>query len=265
MADLPTSAADDESVLRDSGYATQSLIAGAIGVLLVPVVVGFIPAAIGLHAGVTHIRFRAGSRLRAWLGLALSGVAAIGSAGAMIAWGGVLLSILLQRSAIDQARQWAGLTPAPWILSDTDGGTHDSAALRGRLVYIDVCSPDSPYSPAATAALNAFAARHPEVTALSWCPGCGTPEAKAYRAGTASALPIAAGMQSMGEPLSLIPATPTLVVIDEAGALRLVHPGTYTEAELVALMTAPTPAPKGVLGRPRMEGSAPAERPGDGR
>lgn len=251
MADLSAAAADDDSVLHQSGYATQSLIAGAIGLLLVPIVIGFIPAAIGLHAGVTHLRFRAGSRVRVWLGLALSGVAAVGSAGAMIAWGGVLLSVLLQRSAIDQARQWAGLTPDAWTLTDTEGGSHASAALRGRLVYIDVCSPESPYSPAATRAMDAFAARHPEITALSWCPGCGERDAADYRAGLAVHLPIAAGPQSMSEPLTLIPATPTLVVIDEAGVIRLVNPGTYTEAELVALMTAPTPAPKGVLGRPR--------------
>ncbi len=240
----------DAALLSEPRYATQSVIAGAIALPLAPLVIGFIPAAIGLHAGLTHQRYRRGHRLRMALGLLLSGLAAILSAGSAVAWGGVLLGILLQRSAIDQARQWAGITPDPWQIVDLDGTTRTSESLRGRILLIDVTSPHSRYAPAATEAIGAFAAKHPEIVAFSWCPDCSEEEARAYRTTTASLLPIAIGTTGMTEPLTLIPATPSLVVIDERGAIRLIAPGIFGDAELAAALKAPTPEPRGLLGVP---------------
>jgi hypothetical protein len=240
----------DAQLLNEPRYATQSVIAGAIALPLAPLVVGFIPAAIGLHAGLTHQRYRRGHRLRMALGLFLSGLAAILSAGSAIAWGGILLGILLQRSAIEQARQWAGITPEPWSVVDLDGTNRTSAALLGRIVLIDVTSPHSPYAPAATEAIGSFARKHPEIVAFSWCPACTEEEARAYRATSGSPLPIAIGIAGMTEPLTLIPAMPSLVVLDERGAIRLIAPGIFGEAELAAALTAPTPEPRGLLGVP---------------
>lgn len=253
----PDASSIDDSVLDQTTYATQSVVAGAIGLLLAPIVVGFVAAAIGLHAGVTHLRFRRGARLRVGLGLGLSGLATLLAAGSAIGWGGALLSILLQKSAIEQARQWAGRTPAAWQVVDVDGATHDGTTLRGRLVFIDVASPRSPFSPSASRTLAAFAAVHPEVTAFSWCPDCTAEEARAYRDAHTAAFAMVAGVQGMGEPFTLIPATPSLIVLDEAGVIRLITPGTYTDAELTAVMTAPTPRSRDVLGRPVGESPEP--------
>jgi hypothetical protein len=258
MSDLPLDELDprDAELLSEPRYATQSVIAGAIALPLAPLVIGFIPAAIGLHAGITHQRYRRGHRLRMVLGLCLSGLAAILSAGSAVAWGGILLGILLQRSAIDQARQWAGITPDAWRLVDIDGTERTSESLHGRIVLIDVTSPRSRYAPSATEAISLFAAKHEEIVAFSWCPSCTEEEARRYRTDSRSLLPIAIGTAGMTEPLTLIPAAPTLVVIDERGAIRLVAPGIFGEAELAAALTAKTPEPRGLLGQP----SSPKER-----
>ncbi|MBL9118942.1 MAG: hypothetical protein JNL80_03385 [Phycisphaerae bacterium] len=247
----------DELVLHDSRFAKQCLIAGAIGVLLAPFVIGFIPSAYGLHAGASHLRFRIGSRPVAITGLVLSGLGALISALASVAWGAALLSVLLQRSAIDQARQWAGVTPAAWSLTDLDGRIHDSAELKGSMVYIDLFSPLSDFSPPATERLGAFAAEHPEIRAISWCPECDSAEGDAYRFSTSSTLPIAVGGQSMPEPFSLMSAKPTIVVIDGEGRIRHVHPGLYTREDLVALLNAKTPEEPTLLG-PRSPAGPPS-------
>lgn len=231
----------DEAVLRETRYAKQSVIAGAIGVLLAPVVVGFIPAAIGLHAGVSHFRFRVGSRVLAGIGVTLSGLAAIGSILTSLLWGAALLGVLLQRSAIDQARQWEGMKPESWTLVDTTGARHESATLAGTLVYIDLCSPQARYSPDATRRMAEFQRAHPEVHAVSWCPECSEADGAEYLATTESTLPLAVGLQAMPEPLSLAGAKPMLFVLDGEGRIRKAHPGLVTVEELVALMTAPTP------------------------
>lgn len=231
----------DEAVLRENRYAKQSVIAGAIGVLLAPVVIGFIPAAIGLHAGISHMRFRVGARVMAAVGLALSGVAAIASILTSLLWGAALLGVLLQRSAIDQARQWEGMKPEAWTLVDTTGTRHESAASQGKLVYIDLCSPQARYSPDATRRIAEFQRAHPNVLALSWCPECSESDGAEYLARTESTLPLAVGLQSMPEPLSLAGAKPMLFVLDGEGRIRKAHPGLVTVEELAALMTAPTP------------------------
>jgi hypothetical protein len=247
--------AADEAILNDPRLARQSAFAGAFGVLLAPLVIGFIPAAIGLHAGLTHLRVRRGARSLAGIGLALSAVGGVTSALASVVWGALLLSILLQRSAIDQAKQWAGVQPAPWTLTDNSGVTYESGALAGRVIFLDICSPASPYSAPATEVLAAFAAKHPEVTALSWCPDCTAEEAASYHASLATKGAIAWGLQSMPEPFSLMSAKPTLAVIGPEGRIRYVHPGLYTAEHLEELLVTPTPEEPTLMGPSRRKRS----------
>lgn len=254
--------ADDERLLHDPRLARQCLLFGAVGLLLAPLVVGFIPSAIGLHAGATHLRVRLGHRGMASIGLGASGLGALVSALSAIVWGAALLSILLQRSAIDQARQWPGTTPPPWQLVDLEGGVHGGdAAGKRAILFLDVCLPASPSSPLATTTLGRFAESRPEIHALSWCPECSEEEGRAYLGSTGSTLPLAVGLQTMPEPFSLMSAKPTLVVLDADGRIRHVHCGTYTLEDLAAVLTEPTPEEPRLIGRPKAPNRTPDPPP----
>ncbi len=252
---------EDRTALRDPGMARTSVVAGVFGIVLAPLVIGFIPAAIGLHAGFSHIRHREGARWLARVGVALSVSGAIFSASAAIVWGSVLLAVLLQRSAIDQARQWEGTSAAAWSLTDLEGVAHTSGDLAGRIVLLDCFAPESPYCLSATTALATFAERHPEVAVFSW--GSEVDAAEAKRFGTSAGVthPIAIGPQSMPEPFSQVTARPTLFVIDGKGTIRSVLLGTYGSEDLGKLVEfAKTPmTPKPVTSRAAGAGFPPRE------
>jgi len=230
--------------MRDSRFARTSLIAGVCAVILAPFVIGGIPAAIGMHAGVSHLRFRAGSRAVAFMGIAFSALGGVLSAAAAIVLASMLMMIRLQPSALEQARSWEGKAAGQWTLTDRSGAAHTSDALRGTIVFLDCFSTKGIHSPSATKALAAFAARTPSVHAISWGSQANEQAAAQFVASTATEHPVAIGEQAMPEPFSQVSAKPTLFVIDGNGVIRTVLLGTYTEADLQLLLkAAATPLP----------------------
>jgi membrane protein implicated in regulation of membrane protease activity len=249
------STADDERAVRDVAYARTSAIAGLAALVLSPVVVGCIPAAIGLHAGVAHLRFRLGNRLLAWFGIAASAVGAIVSAGSAIALGSLLLVVLLQRSALEQARTWEGTTVRSFRFVDRTGTVIDETTTKGRVVLIDCFASTSPWSETATKTLAQFSAKHPDVVVVSWGPLDRPEDARVFlertglvdAAGGAIGHHVAFGPQDVPDPLALAAAKPTLFVLDGERTVRHVLLGTYDEEGLAKLVelakTKPTQTP----------------------
>ncbi|MDZ4829653.1 MAG: hypothetical protein SGJ09_05570 [Phycisphaerae bacterium] len=229
---------DDRATLSSPRMARTSAIAGVASILLAPIVVGFLLAAIGLHSAITHLRFRERSRSLAWFGIVASAVGALASAGAAVLWGSVLMTVLLQRSAIHQAQTWEGTTAGNWSLTDLDGETHTSSAVKGRIVFIDCFAPSSPSSSRTTPALASFAAAHSEIFALSWGPDVDATAALDFASASGVRHAVAVGAQSMPVPFSEIAAKPTLLVIDAEGIIRNVVLGRYDEKDLVKLFDA---------------------------
>jgi hypothetical protein len=216
--------AEDQRTLHDPRLARTALLAGVLAVLLAPIVVGFLAGAVGLHAGVSHLRTRLGHRGLAWAGVAASTLGSMLALGAALLWGATLLGILLSRSAIEQARTWEG-TAAPRFALTTDQGQFDSAG--DGIVLLDVFDPSSPFCEIATRELAKYADRHATVRAVSWAPERTIEEAAAFAARIGATQPIAAGPQAMPEPFSIVSAKPTLFVIDGEGRIRAVLLGTY--------------------------------------
>lgn len=227
----------DEAALRDPRMARTALIAGVASVVTAPAVIGLIPAAIGLQSGLSHLRHRRGARVRAWLGLGLSTLGALGSALAAVAFGSVLMSVLLQRSAVHQAQGWIGGTAEPWTFVGADGTPIASDALVGSTVLVDVFSPHSPMCARTSRTIAAFAAARDDVTVISWSPEA-SPQAMAFARECGATHAVAVGPQEVGFPFDLIAAKPTLIVLDGDGVVRAAVLGAYDERGLESLVAA---------------------------
>ncbi|MBL9148748.1 MAG: hypothetical protein JNM94_08650 [Phycisphaerae bacterium] len=222
----PEWALDDERRLRDPRMAKTALIAGIASVVLAPVVVGALPGAIGLHSGRTHLRTRLGSRGLAWTGIVLSALGTLLAAASAVTFGMILMLVLLQRSAIEQARGWVGTHPEPWSIVATDGTTFSPETTRGSIVLIDIFAPQAPVCRETSTFFAAFAAAHPELKTLSWAPEGGA-ESEAFARDHGAAHPVAIGPHPVGDPFIHVAAKPTLLVIDAEGVVRAAVLGRY--------------------------------------
>ena len=231
------STSSDAAALHDPHLARVSAIAGIASIALAPIVLGLFSAALGLHGARTHLRFREGSRGLAWFGAISSALGAILSASAALVWGSVLMTVLLQRSAVHQAQGWEGTSAGTWSLRDVNGVEHQSATLAGRIIFIDCFAPLPPCD-VTTKALASFAAARTDVVVLSWSADADVTEAQRYARDCGVQHPLIVGAQSMPEPFSLIAAKPTLVVIDADGIIRNVVLGRYDQHDLAKLLDA---------------------------
>lgn len=229
---------DAEQDDRDPRLARVGLIAGLVSLPLAPLVVGLLPAAIALHASLSHLRFRQGHRMLAGSGAALGFAGALLSTASALVWGALLLGVLLSRSAVRQARGWENLPIGEFRFTTIDGTTIAPDDLRGDVALIDVFSVASPHCRVSLTALRDFARRDPSVRILSWAPDDGAAEVDAFLAPIGTTHAIAIGGQRVDEPLSLVSAKPTLFVIDAKGVVRHVLLGTYDVAGLERLVEA---------------------------
>ena len=234
----------DQATLHDPRLARASLVAGLIALPLAVVVVGFIPAAIGLHAALSHLRFRLGSRPLAYAGLVTSGLAAALAALGAVTWGAILLTVLLTRSALEQARNLEGHPIGQWSVVDVNGAAHASGEFAGRIHLIEVTVPGAPFCDTTMRVLGRFAANHPEVAVLSWSPDADEASMRSFAAANGANHLLAVGRPDQAGPLAGLAAKPGLFVVDAEGMVRHVILGPYDDEGLAKLVAeAAQPAP----------------------
>jgi hypothetical protein len=220
----------------DPRLARAGLVAGLASLPLAPFVVGLVPAAIGLHASVGHLRFREGYRITAWTGFVASAVGALAAAFSALVWGAFLMGVLLSRSAVREARTWEGLPLGEVRFATIDGATISTDDLRGGVALIDVFAVASPHCRSTLTTLRDFAKEAPEVRIVSWAPDDDAARVAPFLASLGVEHPVAIGAQRVDEPLSLASAKPTLFVVDGDGVIRRVVLGTYSLEGLRALV-----------------------------
>jgi hypothetical protein len=218
---------------RSSGGRLAALL-GASGLLLSPIAVGAVFAALGLHVGLS--RWRQGLR-GAWvsLGIGLSGLALASSLLAALLWGAQLFGILMGRSAMQEAQKWRGAPlPALELPALLEGGPakvslHPAAPVaRHALVFIDA---EIDFSRDALASVLEAAAGHPDcrVTIVDL-----RVEASRIR----ERLGDFPGVASVGRdaklppPLDSVAAIPTLVVVGLDGRIEVALVGIRPREEL---------------------------------
>jgi hypothetical protein len=229
--------------------ARASLGFGLAGLVLAPLVVGFVPAAIGLRAGLDNLARRGGSRATALVGAAISTLAAAISVAAAITLGMVVMTMLLSRSAARQAEEWAGRRVAGFEIELADGGSLGRAELAGKTLFIEYFSPAAPPSAANLARLEAFAAARPEVVVVGVAPELDPAEALAWARARGATYPIAAGCATWPDPLVTVAPRPALVVVSPSGVIKRAALGPLEEGQLEALLALPEPDGRLIPGR----------------
>lgn len=222
--------------------ARASLGFGLAGLVLSPLIVGFVPAAIGLRAGLDVLVRRGGARATAFLGCTISTVAGLVSIAAAITLGAVVMTMLLARSAARQAEEWSGRRVGSFEIVLADGRSLGREELAGKTLFLDYFSPAAPPCPANAARLEAFARGHPDsVVVVGLAPELDPEEALAWARGQGVTYPIAAGCDEWPDPLATVAARPTLVAIAPNGIITRASLGPIEEGQLEAILALPPP------------------------
>ena len=230
--------------------ARASLGFGVAGLLLSPVLVGFIPAAIGLRAGLDLLGRRGGARAAGIVGTAVSAAGAFVSIAAAIVLGMVVMTMLLSRSAARQAEGWAGRTVTGLEIELAEGGRLGREAMAGKTLFLDYFSPAAPPCAANVARLEAFAAAHPEaVVVVGVAPELDPAAALAWARAKGATYPIAAGCEGWPDPLATAAARPALIVIAPNGTIKRASLGPIEDGQLESLLALPEPANPFLPGR----------------
>lgn len=221
--------------------ARASLGFGLAGLVLSPLIVGFVPAAIGLRAGIDVLLRRGGARAAAIAGCAISAVAGLVSVAAAIALGAIVMTMLLARSAARQAEEWAGRRVTGFEITLAGGGSLGRDELAGRTLFLDYFAPAAPPTAANAARLEAFARMHPEAIVVGVAPEMTAEEALAWARGHGVTYPIAAGCAGWPDPLATVAARPTLIAIAPNGLIKRASLGPLEDGQLEAILALPQP------------------------
>lgn len=208
---------------------------GLIGIVLAPIAIGAIFAALGLHGAIAL--WRRGVRGPAMVGgLAASGLALVGSVLAALLWGALLVSVFLGRSAMQEAQKWRGrslpalVVPALGPDGPMELPLHPAApSVRQALLFV---SAELEFSKEAVRAVAEVAAAHAECRLVivdlradasrvaELAESC---EVRAVVLGRSASLP---------SPLDAVAAVPTLVVVGLDGRIESALVGVRPRAEL---------------------------------
>lgn len=219
--------------------ARASLGFGFAGLVLAPIVVGFIPAAIGLRAGIDNLARRGGARSAALLGTIVSAIAGLIAVAAAIALGMVVMTMLLSRSAARQAEEWAGRRVTAFDIALADGGSLGREELAGKTLFLQYFSPASPPCAGNAARLEAFARSHPDAMVVAVAPELDPGAALDWARGHGVTYPIAAGCSEWPDPLATVAARPTLVTIAPSGVIKRASLGPIEDGQLEVLLALP--------------------------
>jgi hypothetical protein len=221
--------------------ARASLGFGLAGLVLSPLIVGFVPAAIGFRAGLDALARRGGARVTAVAGCVISGVAGLVSIVAAITLGAIVMTMLLARSAARQAEAWAGQRVISFDIALADGGSLGRDELAGKTLFLDYFAPGSPPCAANVARLEAFARGRSNVVVVGVAPELAPEEAARWARDHGATYPIAAGCDEWPEPLATVAARPTLIAITPTGVIKRASLGPLEGGQLEAILALPEP------------------------
>ncbi len=219
-----------------AGTALMALIFSVLGVVMSPLVIGFVPALVGILVAVYYLRHGGPRRRRvAKLGVGLAIVAMVASV-AFAGFFGWTLHHMRQVQTAKQPhlQQWQG-HPAPALtLTTIDGKKIRLADLRGKRVILDFwatwCAPCNAELPDLIRLRKEVPADRLVMIGIS----DESPETlRRFVARKHLNYPIAS-MQNLPEPFSSVFAIPTKFVLDKNGVIQWIHVGRASFSELSA-------------------------------
>ncbi len=212
----------DESWIRNR-FAGGPLILGAIGVLTSPLVIGVLFGALGLQGGLTLWR-RGLRRPIVAIGLGASAVAVLVGVASALLWASLVASVLLGRSAMQEAEGWRGRALATSsIVADSPDGPIEVGfpagprVARVALLFLRV---ELPLSVEALRAVRSSVQRHPDCALIVVDTEAELDRLRAFVARTGSQLPLIGAGGSVPAPLGSVAAVPTLVVVGRDGRIE---------------------------------------------
>jgi len=230
------SAADPERRL-----ARAALLGGALGILLAPILVGLVPATIGLQAGLANLRRRGEGRVTALVGIGLSAIGGVASILAALVLGAILITMLLSRSAARQAAEWEGRRIPGFTVELADGGRLGPDELRGKTILLDFFSPYAPPCPRNIALIEEFVRGRSDAIAIGVAPELAPAEALRFARTHGATYPIAATNDGWPDPLATVAPRPALIVLAPSGVITKVALGPLEDGQVARLAATPEP------------------------
>ncbi len=226
-------------------FAGGPLIFGVIALASSVLILGMIPGALGLRAGI-DLWQRGVRRSVVVAGIVASFAGVVASIMAALLWGALLAGVLLGRDAMRETERWRGEVVQPFVLTATESISGEvfqfavppADAMVERVAIVLAGVGEQPSAEAITTAVQ-VAQRHPSCRLLIVTPLASRDEGKAFAtvASAATAIAVAGRDATLPAPLASVAAFPTTVIMDREGRIEFALVGARGEEELERLFS----------------------------
>ena len=226
-------------------FAGGPLIFGVIALASSVLILGMIPGALGLRAGI-DLWQRGVRRSVVVAGIVASFAGVVASIMAALLWGALLAGVLLGRDAMRETERWRGEVVQPFVLTATESISGEvfqfavppADAMVERVAIVLAGVGEQPSAEAITTAVQ-VAQRHPSCRLLIVTPLASRDEGKAFAtvASAATAIAVAGRDATLPAPLASVAAFPTTVIMDREGRIEFALVGARGKEELDRLFS----------------------------
>jgi hypothetical protein len=226
-------------------FAGGPLIFGVLSLLSSVIILGMLPGALGLRAGI-DLWQRGVRRGVVIAGVVTSFVGVAASILCALLWGSILASVLLGRDAMRETERWRGEVLEPFSLTaiESIGGNPVSFDIPPtdagveRVVLLLAGVGETPSAEAISAAVR-VAERHPQCRLLVVTPLSARDDGKSFAtlASASTAVAVVGSDANLPAPINSVAAFPTMVIIDRAGRIEFALVGSRREEELDRLFS----------------------------
>ncbi len=231
----------EDRAFLERRYSSAPLIFGVVSIVTAPIVLGMLPGALGLRAGVDLWR-RGLRKPLIGLGIAVSGAGVVASIVLALVWGSILAGVLLGRDAMREAERWRGLKIDSFVCEgmSASGESEFTIPNRGegveRTILLFV-STDTDPSKDALATLAPIVGECPTARLLVL-----DPNQSAARVGDfVRGFDLDAGCVGEGarfpHPLDHVAAFPTMIVVNTDGVVEFALVGARSPDELRSVVS----------------------------
>jgi|GEM_PF-1463787 len=226
-------------------FAGGPLIFGLISIASSIIILGMIPGALGLRAGI-DLWQRGVRRGMVVAGVVLSFVGVAASILCALLWGSILAGVLLGRDAMRETERWRGEVVEPFSLTAIESISGNTFSLEippkdervERVVLLLAGVGETPSAEAISTAVR-VAERHPQCRLLVVTPLSARDDGKAFAtiASASTAVAVVGRDAMLPAPMNSVSAFPTMVFIDRAGRIEFALVGSRREEELDRLFS----------------------------
>ena len=226
-------------------FAGGPLIFGVIAIASSVIILGMLPGALGLRAGI-DLWQRGVRRGVVVAGVVTSFVGIATSILCALLWGSILAGVLLGRDAMRETERWRGEVLEPFSLTAIESMSGETFSFEippkddrvERVVLLLVGVGETP-SAEAIATTVRVAERHPQCRLLVVTPLATRDVGKAFAtiASASTAVAVVGNDAMLPAPINSVSAFPTTVVIDGEGKIEFALVGARNEDEVARLFS----------------------------